>query len=397
MLAALFWFAVIFILYAYLGYPALIIMWAKLKKAKVHSSEFLPQVTLLIPAYNEEIFIAEKLENSISLDYPSEKLQILVVADGSSDSTPDIVRKFSDRGVELAYIPERGGKMAAINRSIKMAQGEIVIFSDANNMYEPQTIRALTAPFADLQVGSVTGAKHIVQDGRRLSAAEGLYWRYESKIKTSETIVGSCTSAVGEMLAVRHKLFQTPPKEIVNDDHYIILDLMRRGYKNVYTPDARSFEYVSLSAADEVVRRSRMNAGLFQTISLSRRLLPWKHPLWVWQLFSHKFSRAFVPFMMLLALITNFLLVFSPNHQTIHPFWQVAAPFSYIFLGLQILFYILAVIGHRFKFGGLLGKLLYLPTFLVNSNQAVLSGLYSFWRGEQSHIWQRVQRGGVAK
>lgn len=396
MLTALFWFAVIFTLYAYIGYPVLIIAWAKLKKRKNHSLKFLPQVTLLIPAYNEEVFIAQKLENSLALDYPPEKLQILVVADGSSDRTPDIVREFSDRGVELAYIPERGGKMAAINRSINMADGEIVVFSDANNMYEPQTLRALTAPFVDRAVGSVTGAKHIIQDGRRLSAAEGLYWRYESAIKTSETIVGSCTSAVGEMLAVRRELFETPPKEIVNDDHYIVLDLMRRGYKNVYTTAARSFEYVSLSAADEVVRRARMNAGLFQTISLSRKLLPWKRPLWVWQLFSHKFSRAFVPFMMLLALLTNVLIVLRPVQQVTYPFWQLAVPFSYIFLGLQIVFYTMAVIGRRFKIGGIMGKILYLPTFLVNSNVAVVSGLFNFLNGQQSHIWQRVQRGGGA-
>ena len=236
MLALLFWFAVIFVLYAYAGYPALIVFLAKLKGEENFSPDFLPEVTLLIPAYNEEDFIAKKLENSLTLNYPTEKLQILVAADGSSDRTPDIVREFLDRGVELAYIPERGGKMAAINRAIQSARGEIVVFSDANNIYEAQSIRVLTAPFSDVEVGSTTGAKLIIQDGRRLSAAEGLYWHYESRIKFSESIVGSCTSAVGEMLAVRRALFLSPPKNIVNDDHYIVLDLMRRGYRNVYTP-----------------------------------------------------------------------------------------------------------------------------------------------------------------
>ena len=397
MLAVLFWFAVVFILYAYLGYPALIIVWAKLKGAENYAADFLPTVTLLIPAYNEEDFIAEKLENSLLLDYPRQKLQILVAADGSSDRTPEISSEFASRGVELAYIPERGGKMAAINRAMQSARGEIVVFSDANNMYEPQTIRILTAPFSDEAVGSVTGAKHIIQDGRQLSAAEGLYWRYESRIKLSEAIVGSCTSAVGEMLAVRRELFIAPPKKIINDDHYIVLDLMRRGYKNVYTPEARSFEYVSLSAADEIVRRSRMNAGLFQTISLAGTLLPWRHPLWVWQLFSHKFSRAFVPFMMIVAFLTNLGVVLMPLENAVHPFWQLGVPFDRVFLGLQMLFYALAWIGSAFKLGGLFGKLLYLPIFLVNSNLAILSGFFNFITGKQSHIWQRVQRGGAGR
>lgn len=394
MLAFLFWFAVVFIVYSYIGYPVLIILWAKLKGRKEYAPDFLPEVTFLIPAYNEEDFIAEKLSNSLELDYPREKLQILVAADGSSDRTPEIVRGFADQGIELAYVPERGGKMAAINRAMQMARGEIVVFSDANNMYEPQAIRLLTAPFSDAGIGSVTGAKHIIQDGRRLSAAEGLYWRYESRIKISESIVGSCTSAVGEMLAVRRELFVSPPKVIINDDHYIVLDLMRRGYKNIYAPDARSFEYASLSASDEIVRRSRMNAGLFQTISLSRELLPWHHLLWVWQLFSHKYSRAFVPMMMIIAALSNLLAVLFPVQNAVHPFWQLAIPFERIFLAAQLIFYVLAWIGHTFKAGGFLGKLLYLPAFLVNSNLAILAGLYNFMTGKQSHIWQRVRRGG---
>ena len=219
--AALFWLSIIFVCYVYAGYPLVIAFLARMKKKGRNDSDFLPETTLLIAAYNEEKCIAEKLENSLALDYPREKLQIIVAADGSSDRTPEIVREFSDRGVELAYIPERGGKMAAINRAMQSVRGDIIVFSDANNMYEPQAIRILMAPFGDAVVGATTGAKLIVQDGRRLSAAEGLYWRYESWIKENETIVASCSSAVGEMLAVRRKLFIAPPKEIINDDHYV--------------------------------------------------------------------------------------------------------------------------------------------------------------------------------
>lgn len=389
-MAFLFWFAVFFILYVYFGYPLLVALLARFRPARPPELKELPSVTLLIAAYNEEKVIASKLENSLALDYPREKLQILVAADGSSDRTPEIVRQFEAQGVELNYIPERNGKMAALVRAMPRARGSIVVISDANNMYNAQAIRELVKPYGDPKVGATTGAKLILEDERQLSFAEGFYWKYESWIKENETRLSTCTSAVGEMLSIRKELFQPPTRKIVNDDRYTVFSLIRRGYRVYYNPAARSYETVSKTARDEIVRRTRMVAGAYQTVAMAGELLPFNRPLVLWQVISHKYLRAYVPFAMILALVSNLALVLFPPPGG--SFWQLASPFNGIFLGFQAVFYALAVFGNFVRFKGPLGKLLYLPTFLVNSNYAVLMGLFSFLTNKNVHLWQRVER-----
>ena len=386
----IFWFSLFFIVYTYLGYPFLIALFARLSRKPEKYDSYFPTVTLMIPAYNEESYIAQKLENTLLLDYPHEKLQILVVADGSSDNTVDIVKSYGKRSVELSYIPERNGKMAAITRAVNFARGDIVVFSDANNMYEEEALRELVAPFSESKVGASTGAKLIVEDGRDLSSAEGLYWKYEAAIKKNETTLSSCVSSVGEILAVRRDLFLHPKEKVINDDHYIILDLLRRDYRVVYVPTARSFEYVSKTAKDEVERRTRMNAGLYQTMSMSKKLLP-GNPLLLWQIFSHKYFRAFIPFALLASLIFNVIMVLFEQGKEPSLFF-LSYQYGSLFLFLQTLFYFMAVAGNLIRFKGALGKLFYLPTFLLNSNLATLAGLYSFITNRQSHIWTRVSR-----
>ncbi len=391
-MAILFWLAVLFVIYTYLGYPLLVFLLSRWKPTGAPQAGELPVVTLLIAAYNEGKVIAQKLDNSLALDYPRERLQILVAADGSSDKTPDIVRQYESQGVVLSYIPERNGKMAAITRAMPLARGEIVVFSDANNMYDRQAIRALVTPYADKKVGATTGAKLIIEDGRQLSSAEGFYWKYESWIKKSETRLSTCTSAVGEMLSIRKELFAAPARNIVNDDRYMVFDLIRRGYRIYYTPLARSYETVSKSAGDEIVRRTRITVGAYQTMAMAAKLLPFNRPLVLWQVLSHKFFRAFVPFAMLLALLSNLALVLWPAQPSPNAFWAIAFPFNNIFLALQGLFYAVAVLGNLFPSRGKLGKILYIPTFLVNSNLAALLGLYSFLTNKKPHLWKRVDR-----
>lgn len=389
-LSIAFWLLALFVLYTYVGYPFLIALLAKVFGKPETYEPYFPALTLIIPAYNEEAYIAKKLDNSLTLDYPREKLQILVVADGSSDKTADIVRQYAERSVELSYIPDRNGKMAAIVRAMDFVRGEIVVFSDANNMYEEKALRELVAPFSNGKVGAATGAKLIIEDGRDLSSAEGLYWKYESGVKKNETALGSTVSSVGEIMAVRKNLFVAPKGKIINDDHYIILDLLRRDYRVVYVPSARSFEYVSKTARDEVERRTRMNAGLYQTISMSGHLLP-RSPILIWQVLSHKYFRAFVPFALLSLVILNLVIVLfarEPGGSLI----LLTPPYGLIALALQFVFYGFAILGNLFPFTGALGKLFYIPTFLLNSNIATLAGFFSFITNKQSHIWTRVAR-----
>jgi cellulose synthase/poly-beta-1,6-N-acetylglucosamine synthase-like glycosyltransferase len=393
-MATLFWLSVLFIIYTYFGYPVLIAILAKLKTKSEPYPISSPFVTFIIAAYNEEVCIGDKLDNTLALDYPHDKLQIIVAADGSSDQTPSIVKAYSDcnHQVELSYIPARNGKMAAISRAVSQAQGEIVIVSDANNTYDDKAIRKLVAPFIDETVGLTTGAKIIIEDGNNLSSSEGLYWKYESSIKENETILGTCTVAVGEILALRRDLFIPPEKSVVLDDQYLVLSVLRQGYRVIYTPEARSFEYVSQTAKDEVERRLKINAGLYQMLAMSGKLFPFNRPFLIWQLLSHKFFRVFVPFAMIISFVSNLALAVWGEKTVGGNLWLLVSPFWRIILVLQVTFYLLAVLGNIISVRGLLGKILYLPTFLVNSNMATIAGLYSFATNKNPHIWKRVRR-----
>jgi cellulose synthase/poly-beta-1,6-N-acetylglucosamine synthase-like glycosyltransferase len=351
-----------------------------------------PSVTLLIAAYNEEAFIRQKLENALHLDYPAEKLQILVAADGSDDQTADIVRSFAAQGVQLSFQPARLGKMAAINRAMELARGEVVVFSDANNLYEPGTLRALVLPFGDPLVGGVSGAKHVIQAQDGLSKSEGLYWKYESFIKKQETRLGSCSGVSGEVFAIRRHLFEPAPAGIINDDFYMALRLLRRGCRIVYSSQARSFERVSLTAEDEIIRRTRINAGRYQAVALAGQLFPFNQPVLLWQIISHKLMRLLVPFAMIGALITNFIALFLNDPGAASAFWALKQPFSSLFFALQCLFYLMAWVGNLGKITGKAGKVLYLPAFLFNSNLAAWQGFMRFITGRQTALWQRARR-----
>ncbi|NMC80402.1 MAG: glycosyltransferase family 2 protein [Chloroflexi bacterium] len=393
MMAIFFWLSAGLILYTYLGYPLLLTLVARVRPAPPVYPFTTPAVTMLIAAYNEQAVIARKLENSLSLDYPFHQLQILVAADGSDDHTVEIVRQYTDQGVELVYQPQRRGKMAAINRAMAFAKGEIVIFSDANNLYEPSSLHHLVAPFTDPRVGAVSGAKTILQGDGLLGESEGLYWKYESFIKKQENRLGTCTGVAGEILAIRRSLFQSPPQDIINDDFYMAMQIIQQGYRVVYAPQARSFERVSLSAQDEMTRRSRINAGRYQALTRLPKLLPRCNPVVWWQVISHKFLRPLVPFAMLGALLASLLTVLFPVEPGKKAFLRLAPPYNWISLILQALFYGLAVSGNRLEYtNSKAGKTLYMPTFLLNSNVAALQGCYRFFARQETPQWKRVRR-----
>lgn len=394
-ISIIFWLSVGAIAYAYFGYPVAVWLLARVFPRPVRPTQNgIPTVTLLIAAYNEEAVIEDKIKNSLELDYPPERFNVLIVTDGSSDSTPKRVETFAAQGIQLLHRPERAGKMAAIKRALPQARGEIVVFSDANNFYQRNALRELVAPLDDPTVGAVGGAKMIQQDDGSLGASEGLYWKYESWIKKQESRLGSCTSATGEILAIRKELYRKPPDNIINDDFYIAMQVIRQGYRYVYAPQAVSYERVSQTARDEVIRRTRINAGRYQSIAMAPEVVPFNNPLVAWQIFSHKFLRPLVPFFMAAALLTNILAVAIPAPD--RGFWGLGAPYGAILLALQALFYGMAVLGSLLGGKGKKNKLvrlLYLPTFLTNSNFAAVQGLLKFMRGGQFHIWERIQRG----
>jgi cellulose synthase/poly-beta-1,6-N-acetylglucosamine synthase-like glycosyltransferase len=369
------------IVYTYLGYPLLLGLFARLRRAPVTYAPATPFVSLVIAAYNEQDTIAAKVENSLDLDYPRDRFEIIVASDGSTDATPDIVRGYAVQGVILSESPARGGKTAAINRAIALAKGEIVVFSDANNLYDVGTLRAAVAPFSDSTVGAACGNKHIAHGDGPLGESEGTYWKYEGWIKKQESRLGSTVAVLGEVLAIRRELFEPAPEAIINDDHYIALRILKRGYRVIYTPDAISRERVSPTVEDEIARRTRMVAGLYQTLVRPRELFPWKRPVVCWQLVSHKFMRPLVPLWMIAVLASNVALVL-----------QTGAALWLALLVAQVAFYLVAIIGLSRTTDDRLSRVLYVPTFLVSSNLAALLGLYRYSTGQQSPLWTRSRR-----
>ncbi len=389
----LFWGGAGLAVYSYLGYPLLTTLLARLRPpSRFEPPEEWPSLTLLIAAYNEEKVIARKIENALSLDYPPERLQILIAADGSDDATPEIARRYAGRGVEVLHTPERRGKMAAINRAMPFVRGEIVVFSDANNLYTPPTLRLLAAPFGDPLVGGVSGAKMVLEDGDTLAASEGMYWKYEAFVKEQESRLGSCTGVAGEIFAIRKELFLPAPAGVINDDFYLMLQIFRQGYRVVYQPQARSLEHVSASARDEEERRSRIVAGRYQAMARAPQWLPWRRPLLVWQIISHKFTRPLVPLGMLAAFLGALGALLRPPRKRDCGWLRLSAPYNALAFWGQAAFYLAALSGKFLRIPGKIGVALYLPSFLVDSNLAALRGLWRFLRGKQAPTWQRVRR-----
>ncbi len=393
MFGFLFWLFVLLILYTYGGYPLLLEIFARFKSRPANNFEpATPSVSLLIAAFNEERILEAKIKNALGLDYPKEKLQIIVADDNSTDQTAEIVTRFAGKGVCLVTTPYRMGKIGNINHAARFAEGEIFIISDATNMYDVDAIRELVKPFADPSVG-ISGGIHVIERGDgALGDSEGLYWKYETRIEDNESRLGTCITANGDILAIRRSLWTDIPLKIINDDLYLAFKVIKNGKRVVISPKAIGRERVSPTAQDEIVRRTRMVAGVYQAISLAGENLPWRYPLYVWQIISHKFMRPLVPFWMAGAAFANLgALLWPANHGNLD-FFTLANPFQWIFFGLQIMGYALAWIGNKRENKKFASYLFYLPTFLVNSNLAAVKGFIRFLNHQQSNQWQRVER-----
>jgi len=225
-----------------------------------------------------------------------------------------------------------------------------------------------------------------------LGESEGLYWKYETRIEANESRLGTCITANGDILAIRRELWKDIPLKVINDDLYLAFTTIRDGKRVVITPLAIGRERVSPSAKDEIIRRTRMVAGVFQAMSMASETLPWKYPQYIWQIISHKFMRPLVPFWMLGAFLANICAILWPSSTGSFNFFTLASPFQWIFAGLQVFGYLLAFIGNKRENKESAGYLFYLPTFLVNSNLAAMKGFIKFLNHQQSNQWQRVER-----
>jgi cellulose synthase/poly-beta-1,6-N-acetylglucosamine synthase-like glycosyltransferase len=366
------WLAIGVILYTFLGYPLLIGLLTRWVHHPVQKSAITPQVTLLIPAYNEASVISRKIENSLAVDYPPQRLEIVVVTDGSDDGTVDIVRGYAEQGVRLCHQLQRQGKTAAINRVMPSVSGEIVVFSDANAMLERGSLRALVYNFSDPSVGGVAGEKRVIGGG------EGLYWRYESFLKSCDSALSSVMGAAGELFAIRRRLFEPPPPDTLLDDFVISLRLVEAGWRVVYEPEAVVTEKPSPKLAGEWQRRARNTAGGFQAM---RRLPGLLSPArgWVaWQYFSHRVLRwAITPFLLPMIYALNLLLLELPFYRL-------------VFLA-QTVFYAAALLGYVLARRDIQRGPLYAVFYFCFTNVAALAGFWRYVTGAQSVTWAKVR------
>jgi poly-beta-1,6-N-acetyl-D-glucosamine synthase len=367
--------------YVYVGYPVLISLWSFPGRRKISHGDATPSVSLIIAAYNEEAVIGEKIENSLNLDYPPDRFQIIVVADGSEDRTPEIAKTYSEKGVVVLTSKIRLGKSAALNRGVGSATSDILVFSDANANYYPDAIRKLMRNFNDPSVGVVSGRKTVTTNNGGTPEVEGIYWNYESFIKSSESRSGSTVGVVGEINAIRRSLFEAIPDFIINDDFYIALTAMRGGFRVLYEPEAVSWERPSLSLKDDALRRRRMTAGRYQQMVAV--------DLWwgigvsnVFRIVSHKFMRLLLPFFMLSALLLNSVAVIFPPH----PILLVVT------LVLQFIVYAMALIGFATEKPGKKKTLFSAAYYFVNANIASGLGLIRYLRRKESVIWDKARR-----
>lgn len=378
----LFFICLLIPLYVYFGYPALLILVTSIRKRSVHKNpKHIPTVTVIIPAYNEENIIEEKIQNTLALNYPQDLVEIIVVSDGSTDRTEEIVRRYEDR-IRLLPLP-RSGKVFALNQAVAHAHGDLIAFTDANALIHEDAIMHLANNFADPKIGCVCGnQKYTVRSGGdSASRGEGLYWRYDKFIKKLETRAGNAIAADGSIYAIRRKLYVPIEDPTQVDDHAISVRVIPQGYRLIFEPQAVSFEDPPDSIEQEFRRKIRNTMITARAVFLLRDTWkPWRTGFYAIEVLSHKVLRYLVPFFLLIAFVANIFLLDKS--------W-----FFRLCMAGQILFYLCAGLGYLFResrWGQL--KLFWAPLYFCLANGAALLGLLALIKGGRISMWE-TQRG----
>jgi cellulose synthase/poly-beta-1,6-N-acetylglucosamine synthase-like glycosyltransferase len=374
----LFWLAVGVLIYTFILFPILIIVRGLLFRKPHQGSESTPSVSLIIAAYNEEKSIEAKIKNVLSLDYPRQKLEVLIASDGSADRTEEIVRTYADQDIKLLSLP-RQGKLATLNSVVSAAHGDILVFSDANNTFASNAIRALVWPFADPQVGGVAGNQVYLSHGAGSASSEGerSYWDFDQMLKYYQSEAGSVTSATGSIYAIRRALFCNVPPG-VPDDFFISANVIAQGFRLVFAREAICYESVAESSDREFSRKVRIiTQGLYGVYLMRELLNPIRHGFYSIQIFSHKLLRR----LMFLPLIVLFLAT---------PFLWKDGLFYQLVMLAQIGFYSLAFLGWLFndKLSGKIRKIFTVPFYFCMTYLASLLATLNMLRGHRISFWE---------
>ena len=356
-------------------YPLTLVLLSNLFRKTHAIGDALPTVTLVISAFNEANVIEAKLDNALSLDYPRELLEVMVISDSSDDATDEKVRLYADRGVKLYRQTVRGGKSRALTAFVPRATGTILVFSDANSMYESNAIRRLVRHFSDSTIGYVVGHQRFYrQDGSAVADSEGLYWDLEVRLKEWESSLSSVVGGDGAIYAIRAPLFKALEDSDIND-FLNPLQIVARGYRGVFDREAFCYEHSARSFAGEFRRKSRIvNRSLQAVLKVPQVLNPFRVGWFAYQLFTHKVLRWFMPYFLMALLLTSVALTI------VQPFWL------YTITSFGFAFLFLAALLRAFPATSEL-RFVYLAYFFLLGNAAALLGTWRLLRGQRVVVW----------
>ena len=391
-LKVLFWICLFIVFYTYIGYGMLLYVMVLIKRLFCKTSQDpilpdddqLPDVTLMICAYNEEDIIREKMENIRQIDYPANKFCVMWVTDGSNDGSNDLLKQYPE--VTLVYSPERKGKAMAMQHGLKVNKAEYVVFTDANTMLNANAIREIVRQFMKPNVSCVSGEKRVAARTNDQIAAEGegLYWKYESTLKQWDSDLYSAMGAAGELFAVKMSDYREAPTNALLDDFMMSMLIVKDGHRIAYTSEAYAMEYGSANMYEESKRKRRIAAGGLQSIWWLRSLMnPLKYPVVSFLFISHRVLRwSITPFTMLALIPLNIALV------------ALNAGVIYTVIGiLQLIFYAAAALGWLQTKTGRHGGLLYVPYYFLFMNVNVFRGISYLRSHSTSGTWEKAKRG----
>lgn len=370
-----FWLSIFLIIYPSIIYPSLVFLLGLIRPRPVKRCSWLPFVTVLIPAYNEAQNIAATIQNKLNQDYPRDRLAIIVISDGSTDDTDDIAREYSCQNVRLLRREHRQGKAAALNEAVRYARGEVLVFSDANSFFSPDAIRRLMENFADPEVGYVTGnLAYTVQSPGIAGKGCSAYIKYENALRILETRVSSIIGVNGGVDAIRRELYSDVPRQLITD-FVLPLHVISTNHRVVYDERVHSFEAANSELGSEFRMRVRVALRALQGIHYMRRLCnPFNYPRPAFSLISHKVIRYFCFVFLLIALITNLMVVSTPVYAA--------------FFIVQIIAYLLALLGLRKSLSRLFPKLTLVPAYFFMTNLAFAVAAFKFLQGETMATWE---------
>jgi cellulose synthase/poly-beta-1,6-N-acetylglucosamine synthase-like glycosyltransferase len=379
-----FWVAIVIVVYAYLGYPAIIWGLGYVSTRPLPVGALIPTITVLIAAHNEERQIADKIENCLALTYPPERLDLIVVSDGSTDRTVEIAGEYATRfpnRIAVVSIPARRGKANALNVGAALASGEILLLADVRQRFDLMVARMLARNFAASEVGAVSGELILLEEGAtECQDGLGLYWRYEKALRKAESRFASTIGYTGAIAAVRRSLFTGLPEETLVEDLVMPLRLIARGYRVIFEPAARAIDQVSRTAGHEFPRKVRTLAGVLQTLFHLRQFVgPLGFQAW-WQFTSHKVLRLVVPYALIVALLTSALMT--------GPLYRAA-------LIAQLFAYGLGVIGLLSSRRSRWRRLTSPPSTFLMLNLAVVISTLWYLAGRRLELWQKASSEGV--